>query len=154
VCWDGREAGGVGDADHLWNTKAQLQYLQHVAANLPGPDAAPVDRGPRLTPKVARRLKDHEIKELVAAYEAGSTARQFAERFRIERRTVSNILKRQGVATRWRRLTEADVDKAEHLYGQGWSAARIADLLKVDPETVRLRLRKRGVQMRDPHQRG
>ncbi|MFQ6143298.1 hypothetical protein ACLMNJ_09470 [Streptomyces seoulensis] len=103
---------------------------------------------------MARRLKDHEVEELVTAYEAGSTLRQLAERFKIERRTVSKILKRQGVATRWRRLTEADIDKAEHLYAQGWSSARIADLLKVDPETVRLRLRKRGVQMRDPHQRG
>jgi DNA-directed RNA polymerase specialized sigma24 family protein len=144
----------VGDAAHLWNTKAQLQYLQHLAANLPGPDVPPAERDSRLTPKVARRLKDHEIKELVAAYEAGSTLRQLAERFKIERRTVSKILKRQGVATRWRRLSEADIDKAEHLYAQGWSSARIADLLKVDPETVRLRLRKRGVQMRDPHQRG
>lgn len=144
----------VGDGAHPWNTKAQLQYLQHVAANLPGPDAPPAEPEPRQTPKVARRLKDHEIKELVTAYEAGSTLRQLAERFKIERRTVSNIVKRQGVATRWRRLSEADVDKAEHLYTQGWSTARIADLLKVDPETVRLRLRKRGMQMRDPHQRG
>lgn len=144
----------MGDGAHLWNTKAQLQYLQHVAANLPGQDAPPVEREPRPTPKVARRLKDHEVKELVAAYEAGSTLRQLAERFKIERRTVSNILKRQGVSTRWRRLSEADVDKAEHLYAQGWSTARIADLFKVDPETVRLRLRKRGAQMRDPHWRG
>lgn len=113
-----------------------------------------MEREPRPTPKVARRLKDHEVKELVAAYEAGSTLRQLAERFKIERRTVSNILKRQGVSTRWRRLSEADVDKAEHLYAQGWSTARIADLFKVDPETVRLRLRKRGAQMRDPHWRG
>lgn len=152
VCLDGREAGGVGDTAHLWNTRAQLQYLQHVAANLPGPDAPPAEPEPRQTPKAARRLKDHKIKELVAAYEAGSTLRQLAERFRIERRTVSNVLKRHGVPTRWRRLTEADIDKAEHLYG--WSSARIADLFKVDPETVRLRLRRRGVQMRDPHQRG
>lgn len=65
---------------------------------------------------------------------------------------MSSILKRQGVPTRWRRLTKADIDKAEYLYVQGWSSARIANLLEVDPETVRLRLR--GVQMRDPHQRG
>ena len=55
-----------------------------------------MEREPRLTPKVARRLKEHEVKELVAAYEAGSTLRQLAERFKIERRTVSNIRRPTG----------------------------------------------------------
>ncbi|MER6626771.1 helix-turn-helix domain-containing protein [Streptomyces sp. NPDC000987] len=108
---------------------------------------------PRPTQRVAKRLKDAQVAELVEAYQAGSTTYQLAERFGIKRQTVSNILKRQGVETRWKRLTEADVDKAEHLYARGLSLARIADRLKVDPETVRLRLRKRGVQMRDPHWR-
>lgn len=44
---------------------------------------------------------------------------------------MSNVLKRSSAPTRWRRLTEADINKAERLYAQGWPSARIADLLKV-----------------------
>ncbi|MFD3520725.1 hypothetical protein [Streptomyces sp. NPDC058653] len=91
---------------------------------------------------------------MVEAYEAGATAYQLAERFGIKRQTVSAILKRNSITPRWRRLTDADMDQAEHLYiHQRMSTARIADRLKVDPETVRLRLHKRGVRMRDPHDR-
>lgn len=82
------------------------------------------------------------------------TCRQLGDRFGIGRQTVSDILKRNGVTPRWRRLSEADIDLAEQLYlHQRTSVARIADRLRVDPETVRLRLLKRGVKMRDPHDR-
>ncbi|WP_427923634.1 hypothetical protein [Streptomyces sp. cg40] len=109
---------------------------------------------PKPPRRVAKRLKAPEVTELVEAYKEGSTTYQLAGRFGIKRQTVSDILKRNGVTPRWRRLTEANIDEAERLYvHQGMSAARIADRLKADPETVRLRLRKRGVQMRDPHDR-
>ncbi|MDV7219169.1 helix-turn-helix domain-containing protein [Streptomyces prunicolor] len=143
----------MGDSAHLWNTKAQLQYLQHVLGTLPGPDAAPTKQKPRQVRRVAKRLKDAQVQELVADYKAGATTYQLAERFGIKRQTVSSILKRNGITPRWRRLTEANVDEAQRLYAQGMSLARIADRFKVDDETVRLRLRKRGVQMRDPHDR-
>ncbi|WP_052318964.1 helix-turn-helix domain-containing protein [Streptomyces pluripotens] len=94
------------------------------------------------------------MQELVTAYEVGATVYQLADRFGIERRTVSKILKRQGVATRWQRLSEADVDEAERLYAKGLSLARVAERLDVAADTVRLRLLKRGVKMRDPHWRG
>ncbi|WP_153812651.1 hypothetical protein [Streptomyces sp. SUK 48] len=38
-----------------------------------------MERETSLTPKVARRLKDREVEELVAAYEAGSTLRQLTD---------------------------------------------------------------------------
>jgi DNA-directed RNA polymerase specialized sigma24 family protein len=144
----------VGDKAPLWNTKAQLQALQYLIAKLPDPGTPAVEREPRAVPGIARRLKDAEVDELVAAYEAGATVYQLADRFRINRRTVSKIIKRRGVETRWQRLTEADVDEAEHLYAQGWSLARVGERLGVSDDTVRLRLLKRGVQMRDPHWRG
>ncbi len=144
----------VGDKAPLWNTKAQLQALRHLASKLPDAAAPMVEREPRAMPGIARRLKDTEVSELVSAYEAGATVYQLAEQFRINRRTVSKTLKRQGVETRWQRLTEADVDEAEYLYAQGWSLARIGERLSVSDGTVHYRLKKRGVQMRDPHWRG
>lgn len=144
----------MGDGGPGWNTKAHLQYLQRVLGSMPGPDAPPIKRQQKQARRVAKRLKESQVTELVGAYKDGASTYQLADRFGIKRQTVSDILKRNGVTPRWRRLTEADVDRAEHLYiHQRMSAARIADRLKVDPETVRLRLRNRGVQMRDPHDR-
>ncbi|MFC1421041.1 hypothetical protein [Streptacidiphilus cavernicola] len=93
------------------------------------------------------------MQELVAAYEAGATVYQLADRFEINRRTVGEILKRQKVKTRWQLLTEADVDEAERLYAQGLSLARIGKQLDVSGGAVRLRLLRRGVQLRDRHDR-
>ena len=143
----------VGDGGPCWNTKAQLRYLQHVLGTMPGPEVPPVKREPKRARRAAKRLKAAQVVELVEAYKAGATTYQLAERFDIKRQTVSDILRRNGVTPRWRRLTEENIDEAERLYARGMSSARIADRLKVDPETVRLRLRKRGVQMRDPHDR-
>lgn len=144
----------MGDTAHLWNTKDQLQHLHHLVGTLPGADTPPIKREPRPTQRVAKRLKGAQVKELVEAYESGATTYQLAERLGIERRTVSKILKRQGVTPRWQRLTEADVDEAERLYAQGLSLARVAERLDVAADTVRVRLLKRGVKMRNPHWRG
>ena len=93
------------------------------------------------------------MQELITAYEAGSTVYQLAEQFKINRRTVGEILKRHNVKTRWQRLTETDVDEAERLYAQGLSLARIGKQLDVSGGAVRLRLLRRGVQLRDRHDR-
>jgi len=143
----------VGDKAHLWNDRYQLQALKRLIAALPDPSTPLPECEPRPKHRIAKRLKEDQAKELVEAYKAGATVYELADRFEIERRTVSNILKREGVETRWRRLTEEDVDEVVRLYATGLSAARIADRLKVDPETIRYRLRKRGVKMRGPHER-
>lgn len=143
----------VGDIAPTWNTKAQLQALRHVLATLPAPDAPPVMRAPEPTPGTARQVKGEEAEKLATAYLAGATTYQLAKKFKIDRRTVSNILKRQGVTVRGQRLSEADVDKAERLYLQGLSLARVGERLGVSDDTVRYRLVKRGVRMRGPHER-
>lgn len=111
------------------------------------------EREARSTHRIAKRLKEQQVKELVEAYAEGATVYELAEQFGIERRTVSKILKREGVEPRWRRLTEEDIDEAVRLYATGLSAARIADRFDVNPDTVRYQLRKRGVKMRGPHER-
>lgn len=143
----------MGDRAHLWNTKAQLQALQHLVSTLPGPDEPPVKREPTPKQRTARQIKGKQAEALAQAYEAGATIYELAERFGVTRQTVGRILKRQGVKIRWLRLTEEGLDEAERVYAQGLSLVRVAERLNVSADTVRLRLRKRGVQMRDPHER-
>ncbi|MFJ8848686.1 hypothetical protein ACIRFF_38025 [Streptomyces cyaneofuscatus] len=143
----------MGDKGPDWNTKYKLRALRDLLATLPDPSAPLPKRERRPSQGKAKRLKNDQVTELIDAYRRGATTYQLADRFEIERQTVSALLKRNGVTSRRRRLTEANVDEAERLYVQGMSLARIADRMHVDDETVRLRLRKRGVQMRDPHHR-
>ncbi|WP_280377162.1 hypothetical protein [Nocardia wallacei] len=44
-----------------------------------------------------RRLDDSQVQELIAGYEGGATVYELGDRFGIERRTVSEILRRHHV---------------------------------------------------------
>ncbi|MEU0792429.1 hypothetical protein ABZ342_20360 [Amycolatopsis sp. NPDC005961] len=86
------------------------------------------------------------------AYQSGETVYDLAERFKINRKTVSGILHRAGVQIRGR-LTSEQVDEAMQLYASGQSLARIAVKLDTTANTVRARLIERGVRTRDSHGR-
>jgi len=103
--------------------------------------------GPRK--QVHRRLRPAEIEELVAGYQAGTTACQLADRFRIHRATVLSLLERRSVARRDRRLSSTQVDQARELYAAGQSLAKVGKRLGCHASTVRLALPKAGVRMRD-----
>ncbi|NKQ55625.1 helix-turn-helix domain containing protein [Amycolatopsis sp. K13G38] len=100
---------------------------------------------------VSRQLDDDQVQQLIKSYEAGATVYELGDQFGIERRTVSAVLHRQGVAMRRRGLTDEQIDDAVRLYSQGWSLARIAARMDVAADTVRQRLHERGVAMRDSH---
>ncbi|WP_410624947.1 hypothetical protein [Amycolatopsis sp. cmx-8-4] len=78
---------------------------------------------------------------------------ELGARFGIERRTVSNILHRNGVPMRRRGLSPDQVDDAVHLYNLDWSLARVGEHLNVDHSTVLTKLRERSVLTRDTHGR-
>ncbi|WET78675.1 hypothetical protein P3102_32265 [Amycolatopsis sp. QT-25] len=78
---------------------------------------------------------------------------ELGTRFGIERRTVSNILKRHEVLMRRRGLAPEQVDDAIYLYNLGWSLARVGAHLGVNHTTVLNKLRERGVPTRDTHGR-
>jgi hypothetical protein len=106
------------------------------------------------TPKaVHRRLRPTQVEELVIGYKTGSTVYQLAERFRINRGTVSKLLEREGVARRGRPLSPAHVEQATELYATGLSLVNVGKQLGCDGSTVHLALRKAGVRMRDTHRR-
>nr|WP_116112897.1 MULTISPECIES: hypothetical protein [Amycolatopsis] len=136
-----------------YNTKAQVTTLESLLRKLPRLDA-PVKPSPeRPKPGRARQLDDEQTKLLIEGYLAGATVYELGERFGINRRTVSVVLKRHGVTMRRRGLSSEQVDEAVQLYEVGWPLARIAERMDVDPTTVLNRLRERGVRMRDTHGR-
>ena len=99
--------------------------------------------------QVHRRLRPAEIEELVAGHQAGATAYQLADRFRIHSTTVLSLLERQSVARRNRRLSSTQIDQARELYVAGQSLAKVGKQLGCHANTVRLVLLKAGVRMRD-----
>lgn len=136
-----------------YNTKPQVEALETLLQKLPGPtDPAPPRIG-RPKPRRARQLDADQVQELIARYKAGATVYELGDRFGIERRTVSNILRRHEVPTRRRGLSPEQVDDAIHLYNLGWSLARVGGHLGVDHTTVLTKLRERGVPTRDSHGR-
>lgn len=88
---------------------------------------------------------------MIARYQSGATVHDLGNRFSIDRRTVTTILRRHGVQIRRRGLTPDQVDDAIHLYHLGWSLARIGTHMDVTADTVRKRLLEHGVAMRDTH---
>jgi hypothetical protein len=107
----------------------------------------------RPKPRRARQLDQHQVQTLIQGYAAGATTYELGDRFGVDRRTVSAILRLHDVPMRRRGLSPSHVDEAIHLYRLGWSLARVGEHLDVDPTTVRNRLQERGVRTRDTHGR-
>lgn len=143
----------MGKPGGYYNTKALLGELESLIRKLPDPSAQPRPLPDRRVPGIARQLETGQVEQLIADYRAGVTVYQLGNRFGIDRRTVGAILKRNGVQTRWQRLSPAQIDEAVELYEAGWSLARIAERVGVTPTTVHRRLRDRGVRMRAAHGR-
>lgn len=101
-----------------------------------------------------RQLESQQVQELIAGYQAGANVYQLGGQFGIDRRTVSIILKRNGVRMRRQGLTTSEqIQKAAELYASGWSLARVGSYLGVAAPTVQLQLREYGARMRDTHGR-
>lgn len=77
---------------------------------------------------------------------------ELGARFGSERRTVSNILHRDGAPMRRRGLSPDQVDTIR-LYNLAWSLARVGQHLNVDHTTVPTKLRERSIPTRDTHRR-
>ncbi|MGH3787120.1 MAG: hypothetical protein ACRDRG_11350 [Pseudonocardiaceae bacterium] len=93
---------------------------------MPDPSDA-VHRVPRgRKPGTARRLDAGRVQKLIESYRAGATVYKLGEQFGLDRRTVSEILRRHNVPMRRRGLSPEQVDEAVRLYESGWSLARSA----------------------------
>ena len=95
-----------------------------------------------------RRLTVVQQEAVAAAYVAGRSGYALAQEYGIERRTVTAILRRQGVRTRHRTVTDEILVEATRLYSDGQSLAAIGRQFGVDAGTVLNAFRKAGVQTR------
>lgn len=111
---------------------------------------ADVDRPSVSPPKQVRRLTDIEKAELARDYQRGMTVYELAEKFSIQRQTVSKHLHSMGVPMRQQGLSEEQVDRAAELYDEGLTLKQVGTKLGVDAGTVQLALIRRGVRMRVP----
>lgn len=86
----------------------------------------------------------------MAAYQAGSTIRELAARFNVNRTTVLAHVERAAIPRhsdhgKW---DEAMLAEAESLYEQGHSLATIGEHFRVHATTVGTRLRRNGIPLR------
>jgi len=106
-------------------------------------------RSARRHPRRAVHLNARQLERLAERYEAGGTVYELAAEFQIDRGTVSERLKYQGVIMRSQhRLTGQSLEGAIRLYSGGWSCKRIGDHLGFDQRTVWNALRQAGVALR------
>ncbi|MCR6487337.1 helix-turn-helix domain containing protein [Amycolatopsis sp. OK19-0408] len=131
-----------------YNTNVQVRTLEALILRLPTTSTPTRSTPKRSKQRRAKRLSDQQVGELTAAYQAGDTVYDLAERFKINRKTVSGILHRAGVQIRGR-LTPDQIDEAARLYAAGWSLARVGAMLGTTANTVRARLVERGARTRD-----
>ena len=96
------------------------------------------------------RLRPVEVDDLVAAYRAGDSVKQLADRYGVHRTTVIAQLGRQEVQLR-PTFTSWDHDAltaAVAYYASGASLATVANRFGVDPSTVANRFRRAGITIR------
>ena len=127
------------------NLSDQGERLHTLVEMAPSEVIQPIGRKPK---QVQRRLRPAEIEELVAAYHTGATVYELGALFRINRRTVSIILERQGVPRRYRMMEGDRLSEAISAYNSGKSLAAVGADLGVSMDTVRLALLKAGVELR------
>ncbi len=100
-----------------------------------------------------RHLKQSEIDDIVAKYDAGATSNQLVAATGLAKETILRLLHQHGAAIRRQGLSTLDVTQAAALYRDGRSLAWIGNLYGVSHTTVRAALIKLGVMMRDSHGR-
>jgi hypothetical protein len=110
--------------------------------------AGPVGGFPRTKRQVQRRLTAGELEEFSTAYRAGSSIRELAQFFKINRTTVHAHVDTLGLPRRYPRLTQAGVKEAAELYQAGKSLITIGRHFGVAGDTVALALRRAGVGIR------
>jgi sugar phosphate isomerase/epimerase len=95
-------------------------------------------------------LTDSQRSELRDRYLAGEPASALAKELGIHRATVFTSLRRVGVQTRYRILSDDDVSVAQKMYEAGQSLAVIGEYFGVADRTVLNVFRRAGVFTRGP----
>ncbi|MCW1908376.1 MAG: helix-turn-helix domain-containing protein [Candidatus Saccharibacteria bacterium] len=98
-----------------------------------------VEDDPEIVPEQVRLrviLSAEDKQQLAEAYLAGSTIRELARRFGINRETVSKILADHRIERRYHQTVTVDMERARELQAQGLSINEIAAALGVGRTTL------------------
>lgn len=112
-------------------------------------DAAAGSRGREIPYSPKRHLSPSEIEKIVARYLAGTTARELGEKFEVDRKTVSGILKANGVRMRLQSMQPDEIKQAIRLYESGLSFNIVAEKMSYEASTIWRELKRQGVSTRD-----
>lgn len=85
----------------------------------------------------------------MSAYSYGATVYEIGTQLHCDRRTVAQVLKRNGVTIRYQPPNDELVDEFVRLYATGLSLAAVGGRVGYDPKTVLNYLRQRRVATRD-----
>ena len=125
-----------------------------LAAYLVKPQATPVSRTTKSTPRSGskqkqRRFTEEEELRVVADYRAGGTVYSLARRYKCHRTTISRILKSHDVQLANSPTDAATIEEVVRLYRSGLSMEATAKRTGVSAKTVFNCLRKRDVRTRN-----
>ncbi|WP_391484758.1 helix-turn-helix domain-containing protein [Arthrobacter woluwensis] len=105
-----------------------------------------------LRPEQRRRqptvLSPAQTKELLYAYQVGTSSKKLAAHYHLDTRRVLALLREHRVPIRRQPPNAHQVQRAVELYKQGQSVSRIASELGCAPTTLNNHLRKAGVVLR------
>jgi transposase-like protein len=107
----------------------QLESLVDLPVNV-DPDP------PTRVTKLRVYLTEADEQHLVQSYCQGSTIRQLAAEFGINREKVSLILQRHGAPTRYHQTTRVDLDRAAELEADGLTLTAIAEAMGIGRTTL------------------
>jgi hypothetical protein len=96
------------------------------------------------------RLSDSQRSEVLNRYLAGEPATALAKEFGVHFATVFSFVRRAGVQTRYRILSDDDIAVARKMYDTGQSLAAIGEHFGVADRTVLNAFRRVGVRTRAP----
>jgi transposase-like protein len=127
----------------------QLNAIQiHLQDIIPRLDS-PSDYVAAPTRQRQTHLTIDDYAQISMAYEAGASVEAVAERFGLNKQTVSGILQRLGVATRDRRFfTDEQIELVCKQYRAGASLGQLAKLHGCYPTTIMRTLERAGVPRR------
>lgn len=90
-----------------------------------------------------------EIDQIIAKYQSGMSMNELAREHHLAKRTISALLKSNGITVRRQGLTEEWAKEAAGLYTSGRSLQWIASHFGgISPTTAALALRRQGVSVR------
>lgn len=122
----------------------RMTDLSEKSVNMQAREADPLPRIHRL----AHRLSDETIAELVQAYQAGASTPELERRYELGHASVIKILHGHSVEMRGQGLADADVATAAELYRGGATLAQLGERFGISPNAVRRALIVAGVVMR------